>query len=261
MEEERFIELLVKLYDGLSRLGPGNEQSTLKALALCEHLPKAPDILDIGCGTGAQTLTLASATSGKITATDLIPEFLDQLTKAVQEKGLKNRIRIQKADMNKLPFPDNSFDLIWSEGAAYIMGFDSALSNWKHLVKPGGYLVVSEASWFKSDPPPELKKFWDENYPAMRDVEDNLGSARKLGWENVANFHLPVEARTVDYYGPLKQRLPIFREENANDKDAQEVADLTDYEISLIENYSDYCGYEFFVLRRASKENLTQINK
>lgn len=52
MQDERFVELLVKLHAGLPRLGPGNEASTLKALALCEQLPERPEILDIGCGTG-----------------------------------------------------------------------------------------------------------------------------------------------------------------------------------------------------------------
>ena len=250
MDEDRFIKLLVELHDGLPRLGPGNTESTLKALAFCKSLPESPDILDIGCGTGAQTLVLASATDGHITATDLIAQFLDQLNKTIKEQNLENRIETIEADMNDLPFPDSSFDLVWSEGAAYIMGFDNALTQWKRLVKPGGYLVATEASWFKPNPPPELKKFWQENYPAIRSVEDNLAAARKLDWETVANFHLPVEAWTVDYYGPLKQRLPVFRESNANDKDAQEVAEMTDYEMSLMDNYSDYCGYEFYILRR-----------
>ena len=248
MEEERFIELLVELHNGLPRLGPGNAQSTLKALAFCEELPDAPEILDIGCGTGTQTLVLASATSGNITATDLTPQFLDQLNKTIQKEGLENRLQIQMADMNKLPFPDNSFDLVWSEGAAYIMGFDNALTQWKRLVKPGGYLVVSEASWFKPNPPLELKKFWGENYPAIRNVEDNLTAIRNVDWETVANFHLPVEAWTIDYYEPLKKRLPIFRKANVHDKDAQEVADMTDYEMSLMDNYSEYYGYEFYIL-------------
>ena len=163
MDEDRCIELLVELHDGLPRLGPGNTESTLKALAFCKGLPEYPDILDIGCGTGAQTLVLASATDGHITATDLIAQFLDQLNKTIKEQNLENHIETIEADMNDLPFPDSSFDLVWSEGAAYIMGFDNALTQWKRLVKPGGYLVATEASWFKPNPPPELKKFWQEN--------------------------------------------------------------------------------------------------
>ncbi len=252
MDEERYIELLVELHEGLPRLGPGNTQSTLRALALCEYLPDRPDILDIGCGSGAQTLALTSATSGVITATDLIPNFLTQLGSTVQKQGLEGQIRICEADMNNLPFADNSFDLIWSEGAAYIMGFDKALAEWRNLVRPGGYLVVSEASWFIPYPPADLKQFMDNNYPDIRSVADNLAAILSLGWEAVANFHLPVEAWTVDYYGPLKKRLPFFRHANAQDKDAQKVADETDYEMRLMDNYSEYYGYEFFILRRTT---------
>ncbi|WP_455220787.1 class I SAM-dependent methyltransferase [Kaarinaea lacus] len=249
MNEEKLIKLLVMLYKGLSRLGPGNSQSTLKALSLCKHLPDVPDILDIGCGTGAQTLTLASATSGRIIAVDLIPEFLEQLNARITGLGLQQRLAVCEGDMNRLPFPDHCFDLVWSEGAAYIMGFDNALREWKRLIKPGGHLVVSEVSWFKPDPPAKLKAFWDENYPAIRSVQDNLVAARTAGWETIANFHLPSEAWSEDYYGPLKIRLQEFRKANAHDKDALQIADMTDNEIRLFENYSDYYGYEFYILR------------
>jgi len=250
MNEEKLIQLLVTLYKGLTRLGPGNKQSTLKALSMCQQLPEAPDILDIGCGTGAQTLVLATATSGNIVALDLIPEFLEQLKTRITGQDLEQRITICEGDMNQLPFPDQSFDLIWSEGAAYIMGFANALKDWKRLVKPGGYLVVSEASWFKTNPPTKLKAFWDENYPAIRSVEDNLIAARKSGWETTANFHLNNEAWSSDYYGPLKKQLNIFRDLYSKDMDAQQVAAMTDEEIQMFENYSEYYGYEFYILRR-----------
>jgi ubiquinone/menaquinone biosynthesis C-methylase UbiE len=250
MNEEKLFTLLTKLYQGLSRLGPGKTQSTLRALSHCKHLPDSPDILDIGCGTGAQSLVLASATSGHITAVDRMPEFLAQLNSTIQEQGLNDRITVCEGDMDKLPFADHSFDLVWSEGAAYIMGFDNALTQWQRLLRQGGYLVASEASWFQANPPTELVTFWNENYPAIRSVEDNLAAARALGWETVSNFHLPDEAWTVDYYGPLKKRLVEFRQANADDKDAQEVADMTELEISIFEKYAEYYGYEFYILRQ-----------
>jgi len=250
MQEERLIELLVKLHKGLPRLGPGNTESTLKALALCKDLPPEPVILDVGCGAGAQTLALASSTMAQIIATDLFPTFLNQLEAKIQEERLEDRISIQTADMNNLPFVQDSFDLIWSEGAIYIMGFDQGLEKWKPLVKPRGYLVVSEVSWFKPDPPEELKEFWDNNYPAIRNVHDNLKAARSLGWNPVGNFHLPLEAWTVDYYQPLKQRLPVFRKDHAQDPDAQEVAEMTEQEMELLTSYSNFYGYEFYILQR-----------
>jgi len=244
------IELLVELHEGLPRLGPGNAESTLRALALCEHLPVAPDILDVGCGTGAQTLDLSSETDGQLTAVDLFPSFLARLDAERERRGLEHRIRTRVADMNDLPFDEASFDLIWSEGAVYIMGFDHGLAKWRALLRPRGYLVVSEVSWFKASPPAELREFWDQHYPAIRSVEDNLTAAVELGWQTVGNFHLPVSAWTNDYYGALRERLPVFRAANTADRDAQEVADMTEYEMSLMDRYSDWYGYEFFVFRR-----------
>jgi ubiquinone/menaquinone biosynthesis C-methylase UbiE len=250
MDEERLIHLLVELHEGLPRLGPGNAESTSRALSLCRHLPAEPEILDVGCGTGVQTLVLAANTDGRITATDLIPAFLADLDRAIVRDGLEDRIEIREADMTALPFPEKSFDLIWSEGAIYIMGFDNGISAWRPLVKPGGYLVVSEVSWFESDPPQELREFWAENYPAMRTVAGNLESARDLGWQAIANFHLPVEAWTEDYYGPLRKRIPEFREAQAGDLDAQAVADLSELEMSILNRFSDYYGYEFYIFHR-----------
>lgn len=251
MDEKRFVELLVELHESLPRLGPGNDESTLKALALCEHLPAEPEILDVGCGTGAQTLVLASNTAGRITAVDLIPEFLAQLDKDVVRLGLEERVEIRQADMNDLPFPETRFDLIWSEGAIYIMGFDNGLERWRPMVKPGGYLVVSEVSWFGPDPPQEVQDFWNENYPAIRTVEENLAAAREWGWLSVGHFHLPKEGWVQEYYGRLEKQLPTFRQTHADDPEAQEVADLTELEMSMYSHYCDFYGYEFYVFRRA----------
>ena len=254
MEDERLIELLVELHAGLPRLGPGNDKSTRRALALCQHLPAEPEILDLGCGTGAQTLVLAENTDGHITAVDLIPNFLSKLDKEVVSRGLEDRIEIQEGDMKELPFPEDSFDLVWSEGAIYIMGFDNGLSEWRRFVKPGGYLVVSEVSWFSPDRPREVQDFWNENYPAIRRVEENLAAARERGWSPVGSFHLPKEGWVREYYQLLEERLTAFRRANVDDPDAQGVADLTEVEMTMYSRYSDYYGYEFYVFRRGDAQ-------
>lgn len=86
MDETQLINLLIALHDGLPRQGPGDAASTRRALALCTALPTAPEILDIGCGSGAQTLTLAEATTGRITALDLSLNFLRSLRQTASER-------------------------------------------------------------------------------------------------------------------------------------------------------------------------------
>ena len=249
MDEARMIELLVELHEGLDRLGPGDDQSTLRALRLCDELPAKPDILDVGCGTGAQTLALAMHTEGMITATDLMPGPLATLETKARERGVADRVTTRVADMSDLPFDDAAFDLLWSEGAIYIMGFDAGLDAWRRLLRPGGYLVVSEASWFRPDPPEELVRFWAEGYPGMRSVDANVAAAKARGWEVVATFHLPDASWTEGYYGPLRERLPDFRRRYADDADALEVADMTRQEMDLFEAHAAYYGYAFYVLR------------
>ena len=183
METERMIELLVELHEGLVRLGPGAAYSTRRALTCCSELPEQPHILDIGCGTGAQTLTLAQHGGGRITATDLVPELLAVVTERMAAAGLADRVTTRAADMHELPFEDGAFDLLWSEGAIYIMGFDAGLSAWRRLLEPGGYLVVSEACWFRPEPPAELAQFWAEGYPrhAQPRSQRRCGSRAGLG--------------------------------------------------------------------------------
>jgi ubiquinone/menaquinone biosynthesis C-methylase UbiE len=249
VDEARMIELLIELHDGLPRQGPGDAASTRRALALCAALPAAPEILDIGCGGGAQTLTLAEAITGPITALDFSLSFLRPLHQAATERGWASRIQVCQGDMQALPFREASFDLIWSEGAIYVMGFDAGLTQWRAWLKPGGYLAVSELSWFRPDPPAELTAFWEENYPAMRSIEANLAAADERGWEVIGHFPLPWSAWR-NYYDPLQARLPAFRATHAEDADAQAVADMTASEMAMMTRYAADCGYAFYVLRR-----------
>jgi SAM-dependent methyltransferase len=252
MDDGRMIELLIELHDGLERLGPGDDAATLRALALCVPRPSAPRILDIGCGSGAQSLLLADATDGHVTATDLAPAFLARLGALAEERGLGDRIATCAADMGRLPFAEGAFDFVWSEGAIYLVGFDEGLVRWRPLLRSGGWLVVSEMSWLQPDPPAELSAFWSENYPAMRDVESNLAAARDHGWVPVGHFRLPAEGWEA-YYGPLRARLSAFIRAHEADPEAAAVVAATEHEMALMTRHLEMCGYVFYVLCRATR--------
>jgi ubiquinone/menaquinone biosynthesis C-methylase UbiE len=96
-----------------------------------------------------QTLTLARlCPECSITACDIHQPFLDDLQERAMKEGLDTRIKTVRASMDDLPFGQETFDLIWAEGSAFIMGFKEALHTWKRLLKPGGHMAISDCDWF-----------------------------------------------------------------------------------------------------------------
>jgi SAM-dependent methyltransferase len=246
MKEAMFFEL----HAGLPREGPGDDASTERALRLLPKLPARPRILDIGCGPGAQTLVLARATGGTVTAVDVHQPFLDELMQRARAAGLAQNIHSLRASMDALPFEPESFDLIWSEGAIYIMGFERGLRAWQPFVRHGGYVVVSELSWLVDDPPAPARTFWEKAYPAMRPVAENLRTVERCGYERVAEFVLSKSAWLDDYYAPLARRMDAFERARANDVAALEFLADQRREIDLFHAHGDTYGYVFYLMRR-----------
>lgn len=81
----------------------------------------------------------------------------------MQQNGLEEKITTVCADMAKMPFDTKSFDLIWSEGSAYIMGVKNALKAWKPLLSEDGVLVVSDLVWSTDKPSESALSFWKKN--------------------------------------------------------------------------------------------------
>jgi SAM-dependent methyltransferase len=180
---------------------------------------------------------------------DLHEPFLAQLRERAEEEGLSARISARKGDMAALDFEPESFDLIWSEGAIYNMGFTRGLDEWRRYLKPEGYIAVSELCWLRANPPQELASYWAYDYPAMKDLEANLAIIDGLGYELAGHFTLPEECWLDEYYGPLGKRIQMLRSLHAGDAEAMDALGLCQKEIDLYERYSSYYGYEFFVMR------------
>jgi len=248
--DETFARLMADLYGALPRQGPGSPESTRRAFALLGALPALPRVLDIGCGTGAQTIELARLTSGHIIGLDVFDWALDALAARIEGAGLVGRVHTIQQSMDEMEFSPESFDLIWSEGALYIMGFEKALSVCRTLLNSGGYLAASELCWFQDDPPSELREFWAVGYPDIKTVEDNSRLIEDCGYEMLGHFHLPAEDWWNDYYTPMLSLLPSLRRKYADVPDAIATLDENQTEMEMHRKYSAWYGYEFFVCRR-----------
>ncbi len=248
MTADRGAALFFELFSGLPRQGPGTAASTRRALRLVADVGPRTRVLDVGCGTGAQTLVLALGSPARIVAVDNHPPFIDVLNREAQRLGVANRLEARVADMRRLDFPDRSFDLIWCEGAIYNVGVEAGLRDWRRLLRRDGHVALTEVCWRKPEPPAECAAFWKREYPAIRDTDALLEAVDACGYRTVGHFPLPASAWWDDYYRPLQDNVTAFRKRYHDAPDAQDLADQCQKEIDIWHAYSAYYGYEFLVL-------------
>ena len=247
--DPHLFEVFMDVQAGLPRQGPGDDDSTRRALALCKGLPPQPDVLDVGCGPGRQTVVLAEQLGGQVIAVDRHAPYLDELQRLAAGREVAAHISTRVGDMAALPFPDRSFDLVWSEGAAYIMGFGAAMAAWRRLLRPGGYVAATELVWLVPDPPTKVAAFFGQEYPAMGSVEDARDHVRAGGYQLVGDLVLPDLAWWQHYYTPLSAKLPNMRLKYAADPAALEVIEMTAAEIDMRRRFGHTYGYVFVVGR------------
>lgn len=243
-------EIFWTIHRDLPREAPGSDEATLQAFAMLPGLPAAPQILDIGCGPGAQTVALAQVSRGMVTAVDTHQPFLDDLARWAVQAGVAKRIRPRNTSMFDLDFVE-PFDLIWSEGAIYIIGFERGLRQWRRLLKPGGFVAVTELSWRRPDPPAAAAAFWQEAYPEMATIEANLARLMAAGYRPLGHFVLPEGAWWDHYYHPMAARIAMLREQYQGNPEIQTILDLEYAEIELYRRYSAWYGYVFYVMQVA----------
>ena len=237
-----------EIHDGLPRQAPGSEATTRHLLAQCLGLPTAAQVLDVGCGPGRASLVIAGELpDATITAVDLYLPYLDQLAASARAAGVAERIEPRRASMTDLPFADGTFDLVWSEGAIYIMGFSAGLRAWRRLLRQRGLVVVTEATWFTATPSAAAAAFWAEGYPPMTDVDTCCRLAEAAGYEVLATSPLPHDDWWAEYYTPLTERLDAY---DTSDPTVAAVVAAERVEIDLYRDHGDEYGYTGFVLRR-----------
>ncbi len=238
------------IHSGLPREGPGDDESTAKAFAMVPDLPAHPRILDIACGPGMQTLALARLGDGPIIAVDTHRPFLDELDRRAKTADVADRITTIKASMAALPFAPGSFDLIWCEGALYMLDIEIALDSWRPLLTPRGTIAATHPCWLTPDPPEAARAAWDTEGFIMSAVDGVLPRIATMGYRTIGHFVLPAASWWAPYYAPMAARLPSLRKAAAGDPSAETRLAEAESEIALWQRHGDSFGYVFLVMQR-----------
>ncbi len=239
--------LICEYFSNLERQGPGSPEVTINALSFIGNLTSEFQIADIGCGTGGQTMVLAQHAPGIITGIDLFSNFIELFNANAEKLNLQNRVKGIVCSMDNLPFQKEELDLIWSEGAIYNIGFDQGLNEWWKFLKIGGYVAVTEASWFTEERPAEINEFWMDAYPEIDTIPNKVAQMQKAGYIPVATFILPENCWTENFYALQVPVQEAFLKKYAGNKSAEDFVECERHEAQLYDKYKSYYGYVFYI--------------
>jgi len=241
--DKEMMEIFFKIHNGDFRGGPGSDISTKKAYNIAkEFLGKNINVLDIGAGSGFQTKILKKLIKGNIVALDTTKIYLDKIKKEVGVETINCSM-----DSLDRSFSHNTFDLIWSEGAIYIMGLANGLKHWKPFLKKRGVIGFSHISWIGEDQPKEILEYWEKEYPEIKTLEENKNIINKAGYEIKGYFPIPTSDWMENFYDNMANRLKELEKEKLSGKQKL-VIDIHWEEIEMYKKYGDYYGYVFFIV-------------
>lgn len=241
------MNLICDYFGRMERQGPGSTESTITALSFIDTTSNELVIADLACGTGGQTITLAQNTKGYITGLDISPNFIDKFNTNVKKHGFQKKVKGIVGSMDNLPFQNESFDIIWSEGAIANIGFQKGLNYWKDFLKKSGYVAVTYESWFTDKRPAEIEKFWVDAVPEMSTIGHNISIMQEAGYKIISAFSLPESCWTNTYFIPQKEIQKKYLEEHVGNKAAETFVEYMKHEAELYSKYKQYYGYVFYI--------------
>ena len=246
-------QVFLEVHEGARQQGPGSDETTERALRALGSLPASPHIVDMGSGTGRQTLALARRVpDARLTTVDAWPGFVKVLEQRVAAAGLADRVSARVASMIDPGEIEPPADLIWSEGAIYNVGVEAGLETFHGWLADGGGVAFSEVSWLVDleAVPDEPRDFWLGEYPGIATVEQNLERIQRAGFEPLDHFVLPL-SDWANYYDSLDEEQAKLASKYADDPEALATLGSHAMERDLLKRFSDAYNYVFYVARKA----------
>lgn len=240
-------DLICEYFASMERQGPGSPEITVQALKFVDGLTEQSRIADLGCGTGGQTMILAGHAPGTITGVDLFPQFIDIFNQNAKGLGFEDRVQGIVGSMKEPPFEQEALDLVWAEGSIYNIGFERGLNEWRQYLRKGGYVAVTEASWFTAKRPAEINDFWMEAYAEIDTIPNKVMHMQQAGYLPVATFVLPENCWTKHFYDLQIEAEKKFLEKYAGKQAAENFISYQRHERDLYYKYKEFYGYVFYI--------------
>lgn len=166
------------------------------------NVKEGQHVLDVACGTGRGTVGLARAVGaeGRVDALDLSEAMLDQARAKIEKLELSSRVHFKQGNARELPYPDETFDLVYNGYMFDLIpldGFMPILKEMRRILKPSGKLVLVNMS-----KPDERKTFYEKIYArgwAVMPCRPVLMSEylEPAGFTHIQRFYRPTRGSIV----------------------------------------------------------------
>lgn len=184
---DEFVQTLELIWgDGF--LSPGGAAEVAMALDGVDIAAKS--VLDVGCGVGGVDIALVrNHGAASVLGIDIEQPLIDRCVARAAREGLSDRVTYQKVTPGRLPFDDESFDVVFSKDAMIHIPDKLALfADVYRVLRPGG--VFSGSDWMRGDDEPATPELtlWLELLDLAPEFEsqDRYQSALvTAGFENV----------------------------------------------------------------------------
>ncbi|KAK3191970.1 Delta(24)-sterol C-methyltransferase [Lecanicillium sp. MT-2017a] len=154
-----------------------------RAIARHEHflasqigIKSGMKVLDVGCGVGGPAREIVKFTGCHVTGLNINEYQVQRARHYAKKEGLSDKLDFVQADFMSLPFPDNSFDAVYSiEATVHAPQLKDVYSEIRRVLKPGGVFGVYE--WLMTD------AFDNDNLEHRRirlDIEQGDGIAQMV---------------------------------------------------------------------------------
>ena len=201
---------------------------SIKAFRMIPDMDR-PRILDIGCGSGVSTIELAKLHNGIVTGIDIDQSVLDRFTMKIEEAGLSDRVRAVNCSLFDIAYPDESFDIVWSEGSIYVIGFKQGLQEWRRFLKPDGYMMIHDEKG---------------------NVEQKLEQVSECGYELLDYFILEKEIWLAEYFAPLQRLINDAEKKYGMSSDIRGEIQNARQEIEWFNEYPERSSSVCLVIRK-----------
>ena len=201
---------------------------TRKAFRMLPQMDK-PRILDVGCGSGIPTLELARLSQGEVIGIDIDQPALDKFTRKIKEAGLNDRVQALNCSIFDMDFADESFDIIWSEGSIYVIGFKRGLQEWKRFLKPNGLMVIHDEKG---------------------NVTQKLEQIFSCGYDLLGYFILSEDTWWAEYFAPIEKLISEIQAKYSDDPEVLEELHNAQREVDMFKKNPERNSSVCFVMRK-----------